>query len=221
MSLFLIGSPTPPLLKLVGERAAAASKKGKPRVAVSMTTMLDHPHGAGFLSRTMEAMFPHATVERFTVHGEPDAMPKADAHAIVQRADIVFLPGGDPVAGAKLLVAAGADEWLRGARARGAVMVGISAGSIALGAWWGDWPADGDDDAAPELVPCTNVADGFVFDAHAEEDDWIELRIVARHLHRKHPKLRYVGLPTGAAIELDAAGKLHPIGVEPFVLSEP
>ena len=220
MTMFLIGSPTPPLLKLVGERATAASKKARPRVAVSMTTMLGHPHGAGYLARTMEAMFPHGTIERFTVHGEPDAMPKSDAHAIVERADIVFVPGGDPVAGAKMLVSAGADVWLRDARARGAVLVGISAGSIALGAWWGEWP---EDDAAAEatLVPCANVAERFVFDAHAEEDDWIELRLVARLLRRKHQNLRYVGLPTGAAIELDSHGEIHPIGVEPFLLSEP
>jgi putative intracellular protease/amidase len=220
MTMFLIGSPTPPLLKLVGERAVAASKKPHPRVAVSMTTMLGHPHGAGYLARTMEAMFPRGTVERFTVHGEPDAMPKKDAHAIVERADIVFVPGGDPVAGAKMLVSAGAAEWLREARARGAILVGISAGSIALGAWWGEWPADGDDSKA-ELVRCTNVAESFVFDAHAEEDDWIELRIVARLLHRRHRNLRYVGLPTGAAIEVDSTGNIHPIGVEPFLLSEP
>jgi len=220
MTMFLIGSPTPPLLKLVGERAAAASKKSRPHVAVSMTTMLGHPHGPGYLTKTMEAMFPHGTIERFTVEGEPDAMPTGDAKAIVARADIVFVPGGDPVAGAKRLVASGADGWLRAARDRGAVFVGISAGSIALGAWWGEWRDDGDD-APPELVRCTSVAESFVFDAHAEADHWIELRLVARALHRRHRHLRYVGLPTGAAVEIDADGALHPIGVEPFLLSEP
>jgi hypothetical protein len=220
MTMFLIGSPTPPLVKLVGERASAASKKTHPRVAVSMTTMHGHPHGPAYLAKTMEAMFPQGRVERFTVHGEPDAMSKEDAQGIVEGADIIFVPGGDPVAGAKMLVGSGADEWLCAARDRGAVFVSISAGSIALGGWWGEWPDDGDDTKA-ELVRCTNVAENFVFDAHAEEDDWIELRIVARALHRRHRNLRYVGIPTGAAIEIDAGGNVHPIGAEPFLLSEP
>ena len=50
----------------------------------------------------------------FTVRGEAHAMPEAAARAVIEDADLVFLGGGDPVHGAKLLGAAGANAWLRG-----------------------------------------------------------------------------------------------------------
>jgi cyanophycinase-like exopeptidase len=158
----------------------------------------------------MSGLFPGATLE--TIETDP---------SVVERADLVFVSGGDPALGARVLNETGAAAWLRDAHARGKPMMGVSAGTIVLGEWWAAWPEDGDDDETLErtsLVRCTGVVRGHVFDTHNEEDDWDELRIVARLARREKEDARFVGIPTGGALVLAADGALEVVGEAPFYL---
>ena len=182
------------------------------------------------MSHSVAHLFDGATIERFTVASETEAMPARDAAAIVERADVVFVGGGDPVQGARRLVNAGADAWLRDARARGTSCLGVSAGAIMLSAWWADWP-DHPPHGAPHdggtLVECTRVVPDLVVDCHAEDDDWNELRLVHGMMRARAlcgpsvttPQPRFLGLPTGRGIVVDPAGTIAFVGGPAFELA--
>jgi cyanophycinase-like exopeptidase len=220
-SVYLAASPHKGTLKTLIERAVAAAcstreARARPHIAVSYAAA-DGPlveRMSGFL----QGAFGDAEVERFTVKGERRAMAPEKARAIVDAADVIFLGGGDPVAGARLLVEAGADEWLRAALARGTACVGISAGAIMLCSWWAHWPEDAPVDAphdGGELVSCTRVVPDLVVDCHAEQDEWAELKLVRGMLLERlgEGKLpRFVGLPTGTGVIVGGDGSLETVG---------
>jgi cyanophycinase-like exopeptidase len=201
---------------------ALASVAGRaPRIAVSYAAT--SPLFVGRMSHFLERAIDRAQVERFSVPGEHDPMPPAEARAIVGRADLVFLGGGDPVLGARRLVSAGADEWLRAARDRGVPCMGMSAGAIMLAAWWADWPETPPPEApfdGGQLVRCTAVVTDLVVDCHAEEDDWSELRLVRAMLEDRLGEgatlPRFLGLPAGAGIVVSAGGAYRSVGGEPI-----
>lgn len=193
-----------------------------PRVAVSYAAVADSPDAARSMAALFERSFEGATVERFTLPGEPGAMPEREAQAVIARADIIFLGGGDPVLGARILTASGADAWLREARARGASLLGVSAGSMMLCAYWASWPDDPPADApfhGASLVRCAAVVDDLVVDCHAEEDDWNELVLIADLLRASGHKPRLRGLPTGSGVVVGAGGALEIVGDVPFEIS--
>ena len=171
-------------------------------------------------------LFGGAEVRRFTVAGETGgAMTAPEARATLDDADLVFVGGGDPVAGARRLVGAGADVWLRDARERGIPCLGVSAGAIMLAAWWADWP-DHPPLGAPHdggaLVRCTGVVPDLVVDCHAEEDDWSELRLVRgllRDQPASAPQPRFVGIPTGQGLIVAPDGSTEDVGGPPFRLA--
>jgi hypothetical protein len=118
------------------------------------------------------------------VSGVKLASPRARlsaARTLLEGADVVFVSGGDVEAGMKILQDRGALPVFRALAEAGRPMVGISAGSIMLGRAWVRFPADGA--GHPELFPCMGMADLYV-DAHAEEDDWAELRALLRLVGR-------------------------------------
>jgi cyanophycinase-like exopeptidase len=240
-SVYLAASHHKATFKTLLERAVAAAcstreARARPYIAVSYAAA-DGPL-VERMSSFLHGAFGDAEVQRFTVKGERRAMAPDKARAIVDAADVVFLGGGDPVAGARLLVDAGADEWLRAARARGAACVGMSAGAIMLCSWWADWPEDAPDgeserssdrstpDDAPhdggELVSCTRVVPDLVVDCHAEHDKWEELKLVRGMLRDRlgDAKLpRFVGLPTGTGVIVGADGSLESVGGALYRLS--
>jgi cyanophycinase-like exopeptidase len=220
---YLVGSGEDELLLEVARRAQRASGKARVKVAVSYAPVAGSARGLKFMSGRMPQLFPGASVERFAVAGEKGEMRPEEARAVVEGADLVFVSGGDPSLGARLLDASGASAWIREARARGAVTMGVSAGSIALGAWWADWPDDesGDESAQLErtgLVAGIGAVAGHVFDAHNEEDDWDELRFVAKLCALRGKAARFLGIPTGGAIVFHGDGSMEPVGNPPFVL---
>ncbi|MGO9000104.1 MAG: Type 1 glutamine amidotransferase-like domain-containing protein [Polyangiaceae bacterium] len=219
-SVYLAASSHEATLREMASRVAVSVARRPIHIAASyaaaggpMVSRMDH-----FLAR----LFVGAKVTRFTVDGERDPMPPREARAVVESADLLFLGGGDPVHGARLLVAAGADAWLRDARARGAHCLGISAGAIMLAAWWADWP-DHPPPGAPydggELVRCTGVVTDLVVDCHAEEDHWSELHLVRGLLGDRGAALRFLGLPTGTGIVVAPDGAIASIGGEPVPIA--
>jgi cyanophycinase-like exopeptidase len=196
-------------------RAHADTGVARPRIAVSFAP-IPSARGVSGMTSFIAGHLLGADIDTFTVAGEHEAMPAAEARAIIERADIVFVNGGDPILGARRLVAAGADEWLRAARARGAVCMGLSAGSMALSAAWGSW--EDDEDGEPEIVRCLGVVPRLVIDCHAEADDWEELRAVKRRMGADGAGLTFAGVGSGCALVVGSNDELKWIG-EPMVLA--
>jgi cyanophycinase-like exopeptidase len=224
-AVYLVASGQDGLLPRIARRAYDALGKKKARVAVTYSPVAGDAGGLKFMSGRMAWLFPGATIERFAVAGEDAAMSPAAARAVIDRADLVFVSGGDPSLGAKVLESAGASEWLREANSRGVPFMGVSAGAIALGAFWADWPAEDASPSDPEaefartqLLGCVGAVPGHVFDTHNEEDDWDELRLVARLCSRQNEKARFVGIPTGGALIFHGDGMMESVGAKPFLL---
>jgi peptidase E len=147
------------------------------------------------------------------------ASPRAsasDARALLDECDLVFVSGGDVEHGMKVLEDRDMAGHLKILARKGKRMFGISAGSLMLAREWVRFP---DDDAAKaELFPCLGIAPIHA-DAHAESDNWDELRVLVDLLRRRgdEEKLGY-GLTRkgGLKIEIEASGagkaKITPIG---------
>jgi cyanophycinase-like exopeptidase len=220
-SVFLQGSgqPSSRIFKEMIKEALAGVSGRKPRVALSLAALANSIGAVRkFLGWFTARTFGDAEVERFSVAGEKDAMDPDDAYAIVQRADLIYLTGGDPVLGARLLNDSGAAEWLRQARARGAHLAGGSAGAIMLGAWWADWPEepDGRPFDGGVLVPCTGVVPDLVVDTHAEENDWEELLLVKGMLAAAGHSPRLRGIPTDGGLIVGPDDGLRSVGDPAF-----
>jgi cyanophycinase-like exopeptidase len=207
--VYLIGSAQPRTVREAFRRAHEDTGVARPRIAASFAP-LQHTRGVAGMTSFLAGHLLGAEIETFTVAGEHGAMPAAEARAIIARADIVFINGGDPILGARRLVDAGADGWIREARRRGAVCMGLSAGSMALCAAWGSWEED--EHGEPEIVPGLRVVPGLVIDCHAEADDWEELRAVKRAMGAEGSKLTFAGVGSGCALVVGANDDLEWIG---------
>jgi hypothetical protein len=207
---YLVGSGQDGVLAQVAARALRDIGRGTPRVAVTYAPVHGDARGLRFMSERMPRLFPGAFLETIE-----------DAPAALDAADLVFVSGGDPTAGAKALASGGAGERIREACARGVPAMGVSAGAILLGDWWVDWPEDEEDDPQLErtqLVRCTGVVAGHVFDTHDEEGGWEELRTAAELLRRRGEDARLFGIPTGGALVFDREGGMEVVGNPPFHL---
>ena len=96
------------------------------------------------------------------------------ARAAIDKADAVFISGGDVEVGMNVLRTKGMVTFLQDTAIRGKPFFGISAGSIIMAREWVRW-ADPDDDSTAELFACLGIVP-FVCDTHAEGDDWAELK---------------------------------------------
>jgi len=220
---YLVGSGEEGLLTQIAQRARQAIGKANVRVAVSYAPVAGDAGGLEFMSRRMPRLFPGAAMSRFAVAGEEGATPPDVARAIVERADLVFVSGGDASLGARLLDESGASAWIRDVHARGTATMGVSAGSIALGAWWAEWPEDETGDESEQLartglVAGIGVVADHVFDTHNEEDDWDELRLVAKLCASRGKAARFLGIPSGGALVFHGDGSMESVGKPPFVL---
>jgi hypothetical protein len=213
--VYLVGSGQGDVLAQVAARALRELGREPPRVAVSYAAVAGDAAGMKFMSQRMPRLFRGAVLETL----EHD-------RAVLDRAHLVFVSGGDPVLGAKVLRDSGAARWLREASARGTPMMGVSAGAIVLGAWWADWTEDEEADAdagdGTHLLECAGVVGRHVFDTHDEDDGWGELRAVATLLGKRGllEETRLIGIPAGGALVYDAAADVpEVVGNPPFRLS--
>jgi hypothetical protein len=97
---------------------------------------------------------------------------------------------------------------------QGIPFIGVSAGSIMLGQRWIAW-RDPDDDASAHVFDCLGIAP-LVCDAHAEAEDWPELRAL---LVRLPAGACGYGITAGALLRADAAGRVAARGGDVHVLS--
>jgi hypothetical protein len=207
---YLVGSGQDGVLGQVAQRAMRELGRDKPRVAVTYAPVHGDARGLRFMSERMPRLFPGAALETID-----------DDRAVVDRADLVFVSGGDPTAGAKELQRTGAAGWIREANERGVPAMGVSAGAILLGEWWVDWPEDDQDDpqlARTQLVRCIGVVPGHVFDTHDEADGWEELHTADELVQRRGESQTLLGIPTGGAVIFDRTGGMEVVGNPPFRL---
>ena len=124
--------------------------------------------------------------------------------AYLRSADLIVLAGGDVGAGLRVLRETGMDDDLDERRREGAVLVGVSAGAVHLGAmgWLGDEPAEG------ELVGTLGIVP-FSVDAHDDASGWRRLRQL---LSRALPGSLAIGVPIGSGIIHHPDGTLEPVG---------
>lgn len=121
----------------------------------------------------------------------------------LEAADAVFLSGGEVEDGMRGLELYGLADYLRDLYSRGKVFIGVSAGSIMMGAHWVRWIDENNDDTA-ELFDCL----GFIpttIDTHAEDEDWKELKT---SLRLQGPGARGYGIPRDGALLYDVQSQI-------------
>jgi len=117
--------------------------------------------------------------------------------------DVVFLSGGEVDDGMFWLRKHGLCDFLRELFQSGKLFAGMSAGSIMMGTKW--ITAKGTNDISKaELFDCLGLIPD-VFDTHAENEDWIELKTTLRLMG---PGASGHGLASGTAIRDDGDGNL-------------
>lgn len=118
--------------------------KDRPRVCLVMTASGDD---RGYLTRSYEAL---STLGCDVTHLELFTMPNADPEERLAGSDVVWVGGGSVANLLALWRLHGVDEAMRAAWERGAVLAGVSAGSIC-------WHLGGPTDSfGPTLRPVTN-----------------------------------------------------------------
>ena len=171
---------------------ALADLPARPLVAYVGAASNDDPGFAKMMGRLMAG----ARVEQVRLARAKD--PIAPALQLLADAHAIFLSGGDVDHGMRVLHDRGAVEPLRAAVASGKRLIGVSAGSILAGNAWVRFPNDDDEHA--EHFPCLGILP-HTFDAHAEDDDWVELRSFVRI--SKDPEVVGYGLPAGGGVIAD------------------
>jgi cyanophycinase-like exopeptidase len=131
------------------------------------------------------------------------------AKKVLERADLVFISGGDVDDGMRVLADTEMIGFLRELYREGKPFFGISAGSIMLAERWVRW-RDPKDDASAELFPCLGIAP-VLCDTHGEGDGWEELQALQR---LSPPGSVSYGITSGAALAVNPDGTVRALGKE-------
>ena len=144
---------------------------------------------------------------RCRVHRVAIAHPEADiakAKGLMQKADAIFMSGGDAEEGMRILKEKKMDGFIRDLVKAGKPIMGMSAGTIMMSSEWVRWQ-DPDDDATAGLYPCLGLAN-VICDTHAEGDNWVELKAA---LQLKPDGAVGYGIPSGAYLKAYPDGQLE------------
>ena len=188
--------------------ALAACGKAKPKVAYVGTASGD--------SKTFfQAMkIPIMKAGAASVTLVPIVRKNADidkAKSILSDADSVYLSGGEVEDGIVWLEKYGLDSFLADLYHDGKLFMGMSAGAIMLGQTWVHWDVEGDDSTSRPFS-CLNFVP-FIFDTHAEKEDWTELKCALRLMGAG---TKGHGLSSGGFFSADESGNFtcyrnHPV----------
>lgn len=128
--------------------------------------------------------------------------------SILERADMIFISGGDVEEGMEVLEERGMLPFLRELHQGGKPFFGLSAGSIMLAREWIVWD-DPNDDSTSSAFSCMGFAP-VLCDTHAESEGWEELRALL--LISPEGTSGY-GIPTGAGLCVHPGGELEALGM--------
>jgi len=135
-----------------------------------------------------------------------ERIDRQKAISTLYAADIIFLSGGEVEDGMKWLHRHDLTSTLVSLYGEGKLFIGVSAGAIMLGSHWVRWD-DPDDQSTANLFPCLDIVP-TVFDTHAEDEDWIELKTVLR---LQGEGSEGIGLPRGCIVKGDSQGNLEKV----------
>lgn len=113
--------------------------------------------------------------------------------ALLERADLIVLAGGDVLRGFRRFVATGWKDVIVRRYLEGAVLVGVSAGAVQLG--WGARLAT-ESGGREAFFPTFRLVP-FLIGAHEERDGWRGLRAAAREVPEAVPAM---GIPFGGGM---------------------
>lgn len=125
-----------------------------------------------------------------------------DDHAFLDRAQLIVLAGGDVRLGWNTFEETGMKDVILGRYAKGAVLVGVSAGAVQLGRYGiAETPsADG-----AELLDVFDLVP-LVIDAHDERAEWARL---ARAIQTLKGSVIGLGIPTGGGVIAHTDGTIE------------
>ncbi|HEX6911439.1 MAG TPA: Type 1 glutamine amidotransferase-like domain-containing protein [Longimicrobium sp.] len=176
------------------DRIAAYTGRGAPRAAYLGASNGDHPDFYSIFLAAIEGIGP-AECRMIP------AVPSPEELAFVERADLILLAGGDVGVGWRAFEASGMRDVVDRRYHAGAVLVGVSAGAVQLGT--AGWP-----EGRPDAAFGTWGLAPFVVDAHAEDEDWAQLRAVVR---ARGDGARGIGIPRGGGLVYHADGTLEAV----------
>ena len=180
--LFWGGEGGAPFLRMVRDALPAVS----PRAAYLGASNGDNPDFYSIFVAAMEGI--SITDTRMI-----PASPSPDDLAFLEAADLVLLAGGDVEKGWRAFQTSGIKDAVVRRYYGGALLVGVSAGAVQMGLV--GWSAGGP--RGTDVLVDTFKFLPYVVDAHAEQDDWDELKAAVRLLGES---VRGVGIPTGGGV---------------------
>jgi len=142
------------------------------------------------------------------------AKPRVDlsaARQAIEAADAIFISGGEVDEGMRWLEQHGLTGFLKELYSQGKLFFGASAGSIMMGTHWVRW-GNPQDDATAELFDCLGFAPN-IFDTHAEDEDWKELKMALQLLG---PGSHGYAIPTDGMVSLDSRGQVLALEKSPI-----
>ena len=133
-----------------------------------------------------------------------------EARKQIESAEVLYLDGGDTVAGVEHTRARGLLPSLKKAAKKAYLVYGLSGGACAAGPYTIGY----DDDGEGHVAPCYDMGIPYPIDVHDEKNDWPEMRalleIVAKD--KKIKKKAGIVIPTGSALVKTPEGELRTRG---------
>ncbi len=189
-------------------RALQECESAKPRVVYIGTASGDNAMFFGFMRSLLhKAGAGEITMAKLAKRGADIASAKK----LLAEADAVFLSGGEVDEGMLWLVRHGLADFMLKLRDGGKVFIGVSAGAIMMGSKWVRWENESDDSTAA-LFDCLGFIPA-IFDTHAEDEDWKELKCALR---LQGEGSRGYGIHRGGMAVFSADGRLTAEG-EPLL----
>jgi peptidase E len=194
------GSHDPKNLVHAFERVFQECPAPKPRIAYLGVASKDNL----FFYKAVKSLLKQAGAAEVTLlHLAKSGADVNAAKRVLESADAIFISGGEVEDGMCLLMQHGLVAFLKDLYCKGKLFFGMSAGSIMMGSHWVRWE-NPKDDASAELFDCLGLVPA-IFDTHAEDEDWKELKTA---LQLMGPGARGYGIPSDGMISADSQGRL-------------
>jgi cyanophycinase len=126
----------------------------------------------------------------------------ADDREFLERAQLIVLAGGDVQRGWDTFQTTGMKQEILARYARGAVLVGVSAGAVQLGR---HTIAETQNSSALELLDVFNLVPAII-DVHDEHREWARL---SRTVHTLEGEITGLGIPTGGGLMVHPDGSFE------------
>jgi peptidase E len=201
MWLHLIGGGPGAMMQTRRHLHAAVAATGKPKALVAYVGAASNDNPA--FRHMLGAAFAGSGARLEAAKLASKRASTSRAHQLLDDADLIFMSGGDVEHGMNVLRERGEDTHLRALAGAGKPFVGISAGSIMLCQSWVRFP-DEDDDESAEPFTCLGIAP-IIMDAHSEDDDWSELRLLLRLLAQKGEHPVGYGVPSKGCLRVEGS----------------